>query len=488
MNQKPILGLIDAFRSELPLEQAALLAATLVTWEKLSQASEIGSDFALSDVLAKSPRDAEKALARLADSREADVFREAADLLGRTSQRMASEALKMAMLQGQQGLLDTYDPSDLVTIFGNTGGGGFFMPPEICDLLVALAGDDIARTEVYLPWDENGQLLGRFLKKGSRAAVEVNGGMVQLPSLVRAYYEPTPISHIQISDPIKSPTYIEKGTLKRFGLTVAAPPFGVRVDFEGQAKDPFSRFPEKTNSMTVLAIRHVLAQTNGRVVIAVTNSILFAAGGEKRLRKDLLENGQLEAVIGLPAGLLAGTAIPLSILVLNSKQRHDRVRLVNCDADKYKVAESRTRFTLVRIEEIADLALGRSEGPALRVIGREEIYDSDLSLLPSRYVLDAAKSRLDDVLANYMTQSLEGQAEILRPIVTTQVEDSVTAFEVGASDLFNSGYIASPTKTVSVASLPNRSTVQFLRPLDIVMVIKGSVGKVSIAPTDTPAP
>ena len=488
MNQKPILGLIDAFRGELPLEQSALLAATLVTWQKLSQASEIGSDFALSDVLAKSPRDAEKALARLADSREAGVFREAADMLSRTSHRVASEALQMAMLQGQQGLLDTYDPSDLVTIFGNTGGGGFYLPPEICDLLVALAGDDIAKTEVYLPWDENGQLLGRFLKKGSRAAVEVNGGMVQLPNLVRAYYEPTPISRIQVSDPIKSPTYTEKGRLTRFGLTVATPPFGVRVDFEGQAKDPFSRFPEKTNSMTVLAVRHVLAQTDGRVVIAVTNSILFAAGGEKRLRKDLLEHGQLEAVIGLPAGLLAGTAIPLSILVLNSKQRHDQVRLVNCDEEKYKFAESRTRFKLVGIEEIANLALGRSKGTGLRVLSRKEIYDSDLSLLPSRYVLDAAMSRLDGVLANYSTQSLEEQAEILRPIVATQVENSMPAFEVGASDLFNSGYITSPTKKVSVASLPDKNTDQFLRPLDIVMVIKGSVGKVSIAPTDTPAP
>lgn len=488
MNQKPILSLIDAFRGELPLEQAALLAAVLVTWQKLSQANDVGTDFAMSDVLAKSPRDAEKVLARIAASREAGVFREAADLLARTSQRVGSEALKMVMLQGQQGLLDSYDPSDLVTILGNTRDGKFVMPPEICDLLVALAGDDIARTEVYLPWDESGQLLGRFLKKGSRTAVEVNGAMVQLPNLIRAYYDPTSISRIQVSDPIRSPTYIEKGRLTRFGLTVAAPPFGVRVDFEAQAKDPFARFPEKTNSMTVLAIRHVLAQTDGRVVIAVTNSILFAAGGEKRLREFLLETGQLEAVIGLPAGLLAGTAIPLSIIVLNSKVRHERVRLVNCDADKYKFAESRTRFRLARIEEIADLALGRSKGPGLTVLSRKEIYESDLSLLPSRYVLDAAMSRLDDVLANYSTQNLEAQAEILRPVVTTQLEGSMPAFEVGASDLFNSGYIASPTKKVSVVSLLNKSTDHFLRPLDIVIVIKGSVGKISIAPSDTPAP
>lgn len=490
MNQKHIIGLIDVFRAELSAQEGALVAAALVTWQKLSQSHQVTAELELAESLLKSPRDAEKVLAALADHRSATVFREAAVLLSRASQRVVEEALKLAMRMGQQGLLDTYDPSDLVTVVGNERSGPFGLPPEVCDLLVDLAGECATSTEVYLPWDESGQLLGRILKRGSRAAVEAQGGMVSMARLVLAYYEPTPQSHIQVADPIKSPTYLEKGALIRFPITIATPPFGVKVSFDALGPDPFDRFPEKTNSMTVLAIRHVLAQTDGAAIVVVTNSVLFAAGGERRLRKELIEDGRLVAVVALPAGLLPGTAIQFSILVLSNRQRCDRVRLVNCESDRYKekIAESRNRFKLACIEEIVNLALGRTDGADARWVSREELAENDLNLLPSRYVLDEAMSRVDHILAAYPTENLELQASILRPIPVTQLDEPILAKEVGAADILDSGFIAPPAKDVSVTGPLSRSEDQFLRPFDIVMVIKGSVGKVSIAPADTPAP
>lgn len=92
--------------------------------------------------------------------------------------------------------------------------------------------------------------------------------------------------------------------MTKFDLVIATPPFGAKVDFDLYANDPFRRFPERSNSSLVLGIRHALAQTKGRAIIVVSNGVLSSAGGEKRLRKDLLEAGQIEAVIGLPAGLL----------------------------------------------------------------------------------------------------------------------------------------------------------------------------------------
>ena len=488
MTQKLLSNLIDAAGGELPMANATLLAAALLTWQKLSQTQRIPAELALTEELAQSPREAEKFLVRIAESLKADVFIEAAKRLNYISQPAAGQMLKMAMLLGQQGLLDDYDLSDLATINSSTRGETTFLPPEVCDLLVNLGSDQGKAKNVYLPWDGYGQLFGRFLKKGSRANIEVlNPDGEFYAELIQAYYEPSHSSRIQVSDPIASPSYTDKGALTTFDLVIATPPFGAKVDFERHANDPFNRFPEKSNSLSVLAIRHALKQSKGRTLVVVTNSVLFAAGGEKRLRKDLLEAGLIEAVIALPAGLLSSTAIAFSILVLNKEQLHDRVRLINCDSDKFKNAESRTRFKLANIDDIVDLALDRAESPDLQIVHRDELFRNDMNLLPSRYVMDDAMSRIDKLLSAYRTRRLEDQAAIIRPGLSTNTDGLIPAFEVGAQDIQNSGYLDTPQKNTEVSGSPKNET-QFLRPLDIVMVIKGSVGKVSIAPTDTPPP
>ncbi len=488
MTQKFLSNLIDAAGGELPMANATLLAATLLTWQKLSQTQRIPLELALTEELAQSPREAENFLVRLAESFQADVFREAAKRLNYISQPAARQMLKMAILLGQQGLLDTYDLSDLATINSGTRGESPFLPPEVCDLLVKIGSDQGKANNVYLPWDGNGQLFGRFLKQGVQANIEVINPQGKFyAELIQACYEPSHGSQIKVSDPISSPSYTEKGVLTKFDLVIATPPFGVKVDFERHANDPFNRFPEKSNSLSVLAIRHALKQSKGRTLVVVTNSVLFAAGGEKRLRKDLLEAGLIEAVIALPAGLLSGIAIAFSILVLNKEQLHDRVRLINCDSDKFKSADSRTRFKLANLDDIVNLALDRAESLDLQIVHRDELFRNDMNLLPSRYVMDDAMSRIDTMLSAYRTLRLEEQAAIIRPGLSTHTDDPIPAFEVGAQDIQNSGYLDAPQKRTEVSGFPKNET-PFLRPLDIVIVIKGSVGKVSIAPTDTPPP
>jgi len=255
------------------------------------------------------------------------------------------------------------------------------------------------------------------------------------------------------------------------------------------ANDPFRRFPERSNSSLVLGIRHALAQTKGRAIIVVTNGVLSSAGGEKRLRKDLLEDEQIEAVIGLPAGLLLpGTNIAMSILVLNNEHRHDHVRLVNCDADQFKTTEPKNRPKLTQLEHIVALAKGHAQSSELRVMHRDELFDNDMNLSPARYVLDSAKSQVDQFLEACQTRSIEDIATIIRPVLSANIEEPIPALEVGAQDMTNSGYIDQPQKSVVVEGRNRRNDAQFLQPMDIVMVVKGSVGKISIAPLDTPAP
>jgi N-6 DNA Methylase len=66
---------------------------------------------------------------------------------------------------------------------------------------------------------------------------------------------------------------------------------------------------------------HLLArQPQGRAVIAVPEGFLFRGGAERDLRRKLLEAGQVEAVIGLPAGVYWPHTTPKSCLLVLSKR------------------------------------------------------------------------------------------------------------------------------------------------------------------------
>lgn len=492
MNYKPLLGMVDRLRGELHDGQdAVLLATALLTWQQLAQLQHVVPSRALTGALADSPRDASKVLHSLGVELELAPFERSAKLLDSISQRTAIEILQATLRYEELGTLATFDPSDISMVMGGMRRSGLpFLPPEVCDLMTALALDGAdTQGNIYLPWDDSGQLLGRCLKAGRTVMMETSAIAAQhFAALIRAYFEWPVQSQLVCSDPIRSPSFQDKGKLRKFDLVIATPPFGGRSDQWDSSTDSFERFPEKTNSLTVLAIRHVLAQTTGRAVIAVSNSVLFSSGGERRLRKYLLDEGVVQAVIGLPNGLLADSNIPFALLVLDKRQPHEAVRFVNCDSAHFKEGESRTRFSLKAVGDIVELAFGRTKGPHAADVSANDLQKSEGNLLPSRYVIDAGMSRIDRVLEQYQTIALEEIAEILRPLVETENISPIGVLEVGAADIQGSGFIPHPTKEILVSSGLSKGGAVFLQPYDIVFVIKGSVGKVSIAPDYTPPP
>ena len=489
MNYKPLLGMLDRLRGEiLDPQDAVLLAVALLTWQQLSQLQQVEP---LNGGLADSPREASKVLLRLGEELNLAPLEKAAKLLDSISQRTAIEVLQATLRTEELGNLANFDPSDIAMVMGGIKRGGLpFLPSEVCELMMALAldGSD-AQGSIYLPWDESGQLLGRTLKAGRVAALETPSVAVQdFATLIRAFFEWPLRSQIACADPIRAPSFQDKGTLRKFDLVIATPPFGARSDQWDPTLDSFERFPEKTSSLTIQAIRHVLAQAKGRAVIAVTNSVLFASGSERRLRKDLLDEGVVQAVIGLPNGLLVDSNIPFTLLVLDKQQRHEKVRLVNCDSAHFKEAQSRTRFTLKSIEDIVALALGRANGPDAADVHCQDLQSDEWNLLPSRHVMSATMSQADSLLDLYQLVALGEIAEVIRPLAETEIIDPIDVLEVGAADIQAGGFIPQPTKTTTVSSGRAKGGGVFLQPYDLVFVIKGSVGKVSIAPKDTPKP
>ncbi|CAK0778342.1 hypothetical protein CCP2SC5_810005 [Azospirillaceae bacterium] len=290
------------------------------------------------------------------------------------------------------------------------------------------------------------------------------------------------------SDPIRYPV-VADGRLIRFDRAVAFPPIGVRIESKIVEDDLYERFPERTQNLTVLATRHLLSQALNRVVLAVPNNLLFSPGAERALRRDLVERGILRAVIAMPAGLLLPyTGIAFSIVVLEPTGKHDEVRFVNADTPTFRENIQKSKVKLQNWKTIVDLALGAESLDAAATIPKSDIIANDVQLQVARYVLPDSKKRLLLQLAASPTITLSELVSSVRPMATTSdQEDVIEAIEVGAVDLPPYGYIQNPGKVVKVASdVAAKSRIQFLKPYDIVLIIKGTVGKVGIVPPDVP--
>lgn len=387
-----------------------------------------------------------------------------------------------AGLLSNENLIDVASWVDHYTAFR---GEQISIPKEIADLMVSLGeiqnGDDVC-TE----WDIGAQLGMRASTKTPNVHVE-SRVLSPLP-LFASILSGVDIT-FETTDPILNPVRIEDGTLHRYDASISFPPLGLKnPEYKKAAdKDWYGRFPEKTNQGGILAIRHALSITNRTAVIAVQEGILFSPGAGRALRENLIGKGVVSTVISLPGGLLPHTNIGFSILVLTPSQRGNKVRFVDLNDEQFIRGQGKGKY-LVNVDEIVALILSGQETEHARNVGSNEIGTNDFNLNVGRYLLDPETQAAQSILKQEKTTKLSQLAKIVRPVFLKKGEvGALEVLEIGAADIPERGFIPQPTKQ-SVLPDDHGEPGYFLRPNDIVLIIKGSTGKVGIVSSDTPPP
>jgi Type I restriction-modification system methyltransferase subunit len=116
---------------------------------------------------------------------------------------------------------------------------------------------------------------------------------------------------------------LQGGRLDAFDRVLCDPPLGYYGDIAGPRSGGDTRRAE-----TLFLERSLEALApGGRAVVLVTQAVLARRGAEQVLRKRILDEGQLEAVIALPASAVAWTATDMAILVLSRNKTNSIVRM-----------------------------------------------------------------------------------------------------------------------------------------------------------------
>jgi len=395
-------------------------------------------------------------------------------------------AIALCMSLAGTGVLDNFDPTDSFSqIFGREAME-YYLPSELADAMAALARVKSGSC-LYAPWDHSAQLAGRAVAQGASAFIETMHDPM-LPALISMFA--TGDIEIAQSDPIREPSAVVAGKLRQFDACAAFPPLGLRYTSEVVDRDWYNRFRDHSSSGAVLAVRHIVAQTSGRAVIAVPFSLLFSPGGERALREELVKQGHIEAVISMPSGLLANPSISFALLLLDMAERHKSIRFISAESERFRqpIPKARARARLIDIDGIVARVNGAITDELVAEVTTETVLSADCLLQVSRYVLPEWQRKIQAVINANDTLLLGDVVSIVRPMPPSTSIDTFNAWEIMTSDLPEMGYIPTPTKEVLVDKSGATKKRLFLRPYDVLLIFKGSVGKVGITPENVPEP
>lgn len=487
LNEKILLNLLGCFWSTgLASHEALIISCQILAWAKLSQSKNIPRNLSLNDSNAPSDIAALNnifsqisELESLGENRKAFRW-----FLPSSNNIKIAESIKIALQLKQNNLVDNFDIHSHLLENPSKYGRGFYpiTPIEVIKLMVNLAGD-IKGKSAYCPWDYLAEFASIADLMGAKASIEAVSSTV-FPWLVNIFQETN--IEILFGNPIWQPGFQSQGELTKFDMSFAFPPINEKYDLKVHDGDWFHRFSEKTSSGNVLHIRHIIAQTKEKAIIAVSNNVLFSSGAEQVLRRKLLDQKQIEAVISLPPALLSQTQIPFSIIVIDIQGKSDRVSFVNGNDERFFAKDGKGRSRLVNWEDLLDtLRSGEDESYVVRV-PIERILENNSYLEVSAYTLPPEKKKIDRILNESKTVSLNSLVNFIRPPVKQRIGENVDpdreieALEVTMGDFPEYGYVQNPTRLISLEKYNKTETNYLLERGDILIAVKASTGKVAI--------
>ena len=218
-----------------------------------------------------------------------------------------------------------------------------------------------------------------------------------------------------------------------FDAVVANPPFSLRWDpSEETAKDfRFSRYglaPKSAADFAFLLHGFHYLSDEGTMAIILPHGVLFRGGKEYDIRKKLIEDDNIDAVIGLPANLFYSTGIPVCILVLKKCRKSDKILFINASSEEHYQKDKRQNSLRDEdVEKIVKTYQYRLEEPRYsRLVSMSEIKENDFNLNITRYVNLAQEEKPIDI--NSVHDQL---VEIEKSIQSAKAEHNKYLAELG---------------------------------------------------------
>jgi len=305
----------------------------------------------------------------------------------------------------QDNSIDTFGDAYeyLMTMYASNAGrsgGEFFTPQEVSELLARIAV--VGKTEVnkvYDPACGSGSLLLKFAKVLGKENVRLGffGQEINLTTynlcrinmfLHDIGFEKFNIAH---GDTLTDPKHWDD---EPFDAIVSNPPYALR--WKGDS-DPVLINDPRFSPAGVLAPKskadlaftmHMLSwlSTIGTAAIVEFPGVLYRGGAEQKIRKYLIDNNYVDAVIQLPSNLFFGTTIATCIIVLKKSKTDNAVLFIDASAEFVHVG-NKNKLSEANREKILDAYVARHDiDHFARLVPNKDIAENEYNIAVSSYV------------------------------------------------------------------------------------------------------
>ncbi|MDP0587763.1 MAG: type I restriction-modification system subunit M [Candidatus Endonucleobacter bathymodioli] len=358
-------------------------------------------------------------------------------LLSRLLQHFNKYSLANADLDNPDILGNAYEY--LIREFaGDAGkaGGEFYTPKEVVQLVVGLIKPQ-AGNSVYDPTCGSGGMLiesAHYIKNnggtvGKHINVSLYGqernlgtwAIAMINMIVHGFKD----SDLRKGDTLAAPKHESDAQLMTFDRVIANPPFSLKkwwspaeVDvkskedgkeiapkYNDQVSDEYGRFkygipPRGYGDLAFVQHMISVLKHDGRMGVVLPHGILFRGGTEGKIRKGILNDDLIEAIVGLPEKLFYNTGIPASIIVINkSKPANLKDKVVFIDASsEYKDGKNQNTLEPKNIAKVIEAYDSLEEiDKFMRVVDMSEIAENDYNLNISRYIDTSEEEVIVDI-------------------------------------------------------------------------------------------
>ena len=311
----------------------------------------------------------------------------------------------------------------MIEKFGADAGkkaGEFFTVSSVAKLLAKLAQPK-ARSRICDPACGSGGLLllvGEEIEKNGSTDYALHGqestGSTYQLARMNMFLHAKDSARLEWGDTLNNPLLVENDQLMHFDTVIANPPFSLKKwGAENAESDKYNRFwrgvppKDKGDFAFISHMVETAKPKTGRVAVIVPHGVLFRGGAEGKIRRQLIEENIIDAVIGLPAGLFQTTGIPVAILIIDRSrekggQNENKKDIFFIEASKeFKAGKAQNILTEEHIKKIYQTYTDRKDIEKFaRRVKPTEIKENDYNLNITRYVDTFEEEEQIDIKAN----------------------------------------------------------------------------------------
>ena len=310
----------------------------------------------------------------------------------------------------------------LISNFAANAGkkaGEFYTPHEVSQLMSEIVANHLKardKIEIYDPTSGSGSLLITIGKSVSKYMKSKDDIMYYAQELKENTYNLTRMNLVmrgikpdniftRCGDTLEQDWPMYDDVTQTYNplyldAVVSNPPYSQRWDPKHKDTDPRYRYgiaPKGKADYAFLLHDLYHIKPNGIMTIVLPHGVLFrgdALGGadgqgegEGRIRRNLIENNNIEAIIGLPANIFFGTGIPTIIMVLRQKREESDVLFIDASKGFTKVGKT-NKLMASDIKKIVDTVATRPQSieKFARLVSKEEIRRNGYNLNIPRYI------------------------------------------------------------------------------------------------------